>query len=62
MKIVLNEDKEHVRLVREALRKNEGYCPCRLFNSEDSKCICKDFKEQDSIGYCQCGLYKKVED
>ena len=46
MKIVLNPDKEQVELIRLALKENDGYCPCRLVRTEDTKCICKEFKEQ----------------
>lgn len=62
MKIVLNEDKEKVTTIREALKNNEGYCPCRITKDEDSKCMCKEFREQDTPGLCHCGLYKKVEE
>ena len=62
MKIVLNENKEHVSAIREALKKNDGYCPCRFTKEEDSKCICKEFREQDTPGMCHCGLYMKVEE
>lgn len=63
MKIRLNEDKETVRLLREAMEKNGDYCPCRLAHTEDTKCICREFREQmadpDFEGYCHCMLYYK---
>lgn len=62
MKIVLNDDKEKVEAVRAALRENEGYCPCRLFKEPDSKCMCKEFREQTTPGLCHCELYRKVEE
>ena len=61
MKIRVAEDKNHVREVREALRQNDGYCPCRIEKIPDTKCMCKEFLEQDS-GECLCGLYVKVTD
>ena len=60
MKIVLNPDKEQVELIRRALKENDGYCPCRLVRTEDTKCICKEFKEQKE-GMCHCGLYLKIK-
>lgn len=62
-KIRLNENKELVEKIKEGLRKKDGYCPCRLEKSEDTKCICKEFREQindpEFEGYCHCLLYYK---
>ena len=59
-------DEEIVRVVREGLKKRGGYCPCRREDSEDTKCICKEFREQmadpDFEGYCHCMLYYKYKD
>lgn len=61
MKIKTNPDKEKVKEVRDKLKANEGYCPCRLIKSPENKCMCKEFLEQKS-GYCHCGLYYKEEE
>jgi ferredoxin-thioredoxin reductase catalytic subunit len=61
MKIMTNTDKELVADIRARLKENDGYCPCRLKKTEDTKCICKEFLEQDFEGPCHCGLYVKVE-
>lgn len=59
-KIIVNkEDTELVDLIRQTLKQNGGYCPCALFKNEDTKCMCKDFKEQKE-GVCHCGLYIKI--
>ena len=59
-KIIVNkEDTELVDLIRQTLKQNGGYCPCALFKNEDTKCMCKDFKEQEE-GVCHCGLYIKI--
>ena len=58
MKITLNPDKEIVQTIREGLKKTGGYCPCRRERTEANKCMCKEFREQDS-GLCHCGLYYK---
>jgi ferredoxin-thioredoxin reductase catalytic subunit len=59
-KIVLSEDKEQVAKIRERLNANEGYCPCRISKTPDTKCMCKEFREQTESGVCHCGLYKKT--
>lgn len=60
MRIKVSEDKELVQEIREKLRANDNYCPCRIEKTPDTKCMCKEFREQ-SIGECHCGLYVKVE-
>ena len=61
MKIELNSDKELVSAIKQALKDNGGYCPCVIGTSPESKCICKDFKENVPVGeLCHCGLYKKI--
>lgn len=66
MGIRLNEDAGLVKAVKEGLIKKNGYCPCRLEQSEDNKCMCREFKEQiadpDFEGYCHCMLYYKSKD
>lgn len=61
MRIKVSDDKEVVEEVRKKLKENSGYCPCKLFKNEDTKCICKEFREQTELGECHCGLYVKVE-
>ena len=60
MKIVLNEDHEVVALIRKGLKERNGFCPCRVEDIPDNKCICKEFREQ-GLGLCHCGLYNKIE-
>lgn len=66
MAVRLNEDAEMVRIVREGLKRSGGYCPCRREQTEDNKCICREFKEQmadpDFEGYCHCMLYYKSKE
>ena len=66
MSIRLNEDRELVALIREGLRQKGGYCPCRFERTEDTKCFCREFREQmadpDFEGYCHCRLYYKSKD
>jgi ferredoxin-thioredoxin reductase catalytic subunit len=59
-KLIINGDKELVDLIRHQLKENGGYCPCALFKTPDTKCICKDFRDQKE-GSCHCGLYIKIK-
>ena len=62
LKIKVSEDKELVNEIRNKLEENGGYCPCRVTKNEDTKCPCKEFREQTELGECCCGLYYKVEE
>lgn len=60
MKVTLNPDKEYVREIKRQLKANSGYCPCALVKDKDTKCMCKEFREQierNEPGYCHCGLW-----
>lgn len=61
MKVRLNDDAAYVAEFQQRLKENDGYCPCRLEKTPDTKCMCKDFKEQKELGECHCGLYIKEE-
>lgn len=56
--IRLNTDSQQVARVMAALNMNDGYCPCQFEKTDDTKCMCKGFREQES-GECHCGLYVK---
>ena len=60
MKITTNKDKDLVEEIRAKLKANDGYCPCRLTKTPETKCMCKEFLEQDHDGYCHCQLYYKT--
>ena len=60
MKIRSNPNRELVKEIREKLKENDGYCPCKIVKTKDTKCICKEFIEQ-GLGPCHCGLYIKEE-
>jgi ferredoxin-thioredoxin reductase catalytic subunit len=61
MRIELNPNKEYVKALREQLAANNNYCPCSLIKTDDTKCICKAFRDMEE-GYCHCGLYIKTKD
>lgn len=46
---------------RAAVEANDGYCPCMVERNQDTKCMCKDFREQE-IGRCHCGRFEKVQE
>lgn len=50
--------------IRNALKENDGYCPC-VINSkgkEQYRCLCDDFVYNIPVGEsCHCGLYIKDE-
>lgn len=58
MKITLNPNEKEVERVRRALYENDGYCPCKLVKTPETKCMCQEFRLQEE-GYCHCGLYVK---
>ena len=66
MAVRFNEDAALVAQIKEGLKRKGGYCPCRLQKTEDTKCICKEFREQIADpgfeGYCHCMLYYKSKD
>lgn len=66
MGVKLNPDQEIVTTIKEGLKRTGGYCPCLLERSEDTKCMCKQFRDQikdpDFEGFCHCMLYYKYKD
>lgn len=64
MAVKLNENVEVVKAIKDGLKKTGGYCPCRREKTEETKCMCKEFREQiedpNFEGYCHCMLYYKT--
>ena len=58
MKIIQNPNKDFVEQMLKALKENSNYCPCTTEKTKDTKCMCKEFREQKD-GWCHCGLYYK---
>lgn len=49
----------------QAVKDNDGYCPCKLLRNDDTKCMCKQFRDQvarQEAGECECGLYELVKE
>lgn len=62
MKVKQNPNKEEYEAITQAVKENNGYCPCSLIQDENTKCMCKEFREQTEEGYCHCGRFYKEED
>ena len=64
--VKLNPDKSIVEAIREGLKARGGYCPCRRESTPDTKCMCKEFRDQiadpDFEGFYHCMLYYKEKD
>ena len=58
MKIIQNPNKDFVEQMLKALKENSNYCPCKTEKTKDTRCMCKEFREQKD-GWCHCGLYYK---
>ena len=58
MAIKMTEDKELAESIRKAIKENDGYCPCKIEKTPDTKCMCKEFQQQEK-GECHCGLFYK---
>lgn len=63
MKISVYADAETAKEIRQAMREADGHCPCVLPSkrNEDTKCMCKNFREAPAGTICHCGLYIKKE-
>lgn len=62
MRIMINQDKDLVEDIRARIRDNDGYCPCAIIHNDDTKCMCKAFRDEIDEGECHCGLYIKVKE
>lgn len=45
---------------RKEVEANDGYCPCMIEKNEDTKCMCKEFRDLNEPGECHCGRFVKV--
>lgn len=61
LQIIKNTDEEMYAIATQAVQDNDGFCPCYLHNTPETKCPCKKFRESTTVGECQCGRYMKIE-
>ena len=59
-KIYKNPNEEEYKEIIEAVKANDNYCPCIMSKTEDTKCMCKDFREMQNADFCHCGRFYKV--
>ncbi len=60
--IIKNPDGEIYEEITRKVKENGGYCPCAIFKSKDTKCMCKEFREQTELGECHCGRFMKINE
>ena len=60
LKIIKNPDDNVYQEITQAVKDNDGYCPCMIYKSDDTTCPCKEFREQVIEGECHCGRYLKI--
>lgn len=61
MRIEQIKDKQQVAIIRQKIKENDGYCPCKLIKDDTTRCPCESFRN-GPLGECQCGLYIKTEE
>lgn len=64
MKIRINTNQKVVDEIRAKIKEADGHCPCQLERTQDTKCMCKDFRtkvDNGETGWCHCGLYYAEE-
>ena len=58
--VLPNPDFLHRTKIKQAIKENDGYCCCKFERIPENKCICKEFQDQQSHGFCHCGQFYKV--
>ena len=46
-----NPYEEELTEIIEAVEANDGYCPCALTKDEDTKCMCKVFRDSKETDF-----------
>ncbi|MCF0125592.1 MAG: hypothetical protein HUJ68_07540 [Clostridia bacterium] len=59
--MIPNPDKEFFEYISAKVKENGNYCPCSILKNDDTKCICKEFRESKIEGYCHCQRYLKYK-
>ena len=59
--IFKNPFEEEYNEITEAVKLNDNYCPCMPSKSEDTKCMCKEFRDSKETDFCHCGRFYKVK-
>jgi hypothetical protein len=59
--IFKNPNEEEYNEIAEAVKLNDNYCPCLSYKNEDTKCMCKNFRDSKDTDFCHCGRFYKVK-
>lgn len=59
--IFKNPNEEEYNEITEAVTVNDNYCPCLSYKNEDTKCMCKNFRDSKDTDFCHCGRFYKVK-
>ena len=59
--ILKNPNEEEYNEITEAVKLNDNYCPCLSYKNEDTKCMCKAFRDSKETDFCHCGRFYKVK-
>ena len=65
IKIIKNPDDKYTKEIQKKLNENNGFCPCRLIKNDETKCMCKEFRDsvkRGETGECHCGLFIAVKE
>jgi len=54
-------DVHHIARFQNAMRESGGHCICKAKQTPDNMCMCKEFLEQPTPGFCRCGAFEKYE-
>jgi hypothetical protein len=65
MKVIKNPEwtEDQVKAFEQKIKDNDGYCPCALMKTKDTKCMCKQFRDQIKAkepGLCNCQLHMLI--
>lgn len=65
-RIIDNRDKElceeaERQLQLQKQRFGKRYCPCSIVRTDDTICICTEFRNQSYEGVCHCGRFEKIK-
>jgi hypothetical protein len=58
-RMFMNPDKDKFTELNQRVKDNGGFCPVKDERTPANRCVCEQFKERDSEGFCKLRLYYK---
>jgi hypothetical protein len=58
-RMFMNPDKDKFNELNQRVKDNGGFCPVKDERTPANRCVCTQFKERDSEGFCKLRLYYK---